>query len=293
MNCIKLSLYLIIFVFCSNIYSLDKEGFQHFSIEYSNRGTNERSWSEFIFAVENEYDDIAVFFAGKNQKTTYEFEVKKRVAANGFKFNECFYRNAIISLVRSSKVAVLDKILKLVHVDSVYEYSLAAGKEQEKLYAIHVAIENNENSLELVKILVENGADVNQVSYKVFWNWGNINPYNQERRMRVTPLYIATQEEKFDVIEYLVNNGADVRDGAYHTLNLAISKNRLDIVALLIENGCNGLSGVLSTAIGSNNIEAVSMLINHGAKPKVDHISQALKLGFYEIADLLTDVMVG
>lgn len=294
---IVLKLVCLFFVLSTSfLIALDKNEFKKFSQEYANR--EKSSWSEFIYAVEIGYDDIALFYAKGYPNLNFTYE--SHVDVNNPK--KIIYKNALNTILKSGNIYLLSKILDIHPQEAMaFNYSKViacfCGKQPidhfEEKYALNIAIDELENSIEIVKLLVEHGADVNFSSFEHYYSWN----VNTAYRRDITPLQAASEKEKFDVIEYLIINGANV-ENAYHTLDLCIVKNRLDIADLLIEFGCNGkthsngLNGNLNTAIVCNNINAVVLLLNNGVKPRAADVSNALERGFNEIADLLTEVIL-
>lgn len=89
--------------------------------------------------------------------------------------------------------------------------------------ALHMAARNN--NLDIAKLLIENGADVNIQAVDGF-----------------TPLHNACKKQAVDVIELLLKNNADINakdfDG-FTPLNIACRKNKHVAAYLLIKNGAN------------------------------------------------------
>lgn len=115
---------------------------------------------------------------------------------------------------------------------------------------------------EIIKLLVENGADVN---------------FKKDDKSP-TPLisFFYNNCQNFDVVEYLVNKGADVNEvwRGMTPLMYAISTND-DLVEFLIKNDAdinwgNGRETALSIAINENRPEIVKMLLKHGAEVNED-----------------------
>ncbi len=84
---------------------------------------------------------------------------------------------------------------------------------------------SNDGLLNIVKYLVENGADVNAFDNLIF-----------------TPLMYASYRGHLDIVKYLVENGADVNAVDYSNQTIlmrACSPGHLDIVKYLIEKGAD------------------------------------------------------
>jgi ankyrin repeat protein len=113
-----------------------------------------------------------------------------------------------------------------------------------------------ENSFDIVKFFVENGANANQ-KYKVAGNQ--------------TPIRFACKTGNIELVEYLINNGAKIEDNpddGITPLIQASRSNHYDLVKFLIEKGAN---------------------VNAYARDKEFALNQAIKNGNYDIAKLLID----
>ena len=109
------------------------------------------------------------------------------------------------------------------------------------------------NDLERVKLLVEQGADVNAADH-----------------LMQTPLQFATDNNNFEMTTFLVEHGADVNaennNGGSVLFNAAAAGN-MELVEYLVnqERCIIENSGVLHGAVKSGNLEMVKWLIAHGA----------------------------
>jgi ankyrin repeat protein len=112
--------------------------------------------------------------------------------------------------------------------------------------------------LEIVKYLVEHGADVNPKDYE-----GS------------TALLNAASGRRFNIVKYLVEHGADVNarpEFGYTALIYASEKGRLDIVKYLIEHGADvnakdddGNTALLIAAKYCDRLDVIKYLVEHGA----------------------------
>jgi ankyrin repeat protein len=119
-------------------------------------------------------------------------------------------------------------------------------------------------SLEVVKWLIENGADVNKPARK-----GYIYSHGW------TPLHQVADGGYLDVAKLLIENGADVNklSDCHSPLLLASQKGNIEIVKLLLENGAevdkSSKDGIIWTplfaAVYENQISAAEVLIENGA----------------------------
>ena len=169
--------------------------------------------------------------------------------------------------------------------------SAAPAKQWGGLTALHFAV--REGDLDTVKVLVEAGADVNQVSE---FGW--------------TPLLTATQNRYYQIGKFLLENGANpniANEGGWNPLYIATDNRNieggdyptrkpdmphLDFISLLLENGANpDLRMASSTetrtifthqwlreegatpflrAAQSSDLELMKLLLQYGADPNIN-----------------------
>ena len=169
--------------------------------------------------------------------------------------------------------------------------SAAPPKQWGGLTALHFAV--REGDLDAVKVLVEAGADVNQVSE---FGW--------------TPLLTATQNRYYRIGKFLLENGANpniANEGGWNPLYIATDNRNieggdyptrkpdmphLDFISLLLENGANpNLRMASSTetrtifthqwlreegatpflrAAQSSDLELMKLLLQYGADPNIN-----------------------
>ena len=113
-----------------------------------------------------------------------------------------------------------------------------------------------EESIPLVELLINHGADVNYVSHN-----------------GISPLICAIQKNSYPMVELLLSKGAHVNitDGLWEfsTLVYAIEENSLPIAKLLIENGANvnyGGGKLLRSAIEKKSLPMLQLLIENGTR---------------------------
>ncbi len=124
---------------------------------------------------------------------------------------------------------------------------------------------------DIVKLLVENGADVNA-------------RYEDGK----FPLLSAARKEHLNIMQYLIDNGADVNaklDNGYTILFNAVMGNKINVVKLLLKNGADpniknkfNDNGPLDHAIGNYQTNIVVSLMEYGAKPKKDYEEKLYKI---------------
>ena len=142
----------------------------------------------------------------------------------------------------------------------INHYNLLENEQDEMspcyMTPLHIAIINEQ--LEVAKILIENGANVNaDLGYDIGY----------------TPLFSAVNEKLFEFAKLLIQNGAEIHSEHREVtlLQIACQVRHLDMVKLLIDNGANSHqlseygSTILYTAAYDGNFEIVKFLIDSGA----------------------------
>lgn len=145
--------------------------------------------------------------------------------------------------------------------------------------AMHMAARSNR--LNIIKLLVENGADV-----------------NLSASAGVTAIITAANRNYLNIVEYLVENGADTnlstREGRT-ALIFAISGHNLEVVEYLVSVGAdvNNVTNsgwtALMYAASSNYLNIVKCLVEYGAdvstKSTDNHKTTAFRLSMYNTTD--------
>ncbi|WIH81251.1 ankyrin repeat domain-containing protein [Brachyspira pilosicoli] len=115
------------------------------------------------------------------------------------------------------------------------------------------------NDYDMVKFLVEKGADVNA---KTHFEYSSVE----------TPLLLSLDNENSSVAEYLINNGADINvtnEDGETPLMYASKVHNIKVIELLIQKGAdiNAFDNYGNTALiyGANNLETVKLLVENGA----------------------------
>ena len=126
---------------------------------------------------------------------------------------------------------------------------------------IHAAPELNADAIEIAKMLVENGADVNDGIAT-----------DPENDHKLSALYGAVgHADNFSLAEWLLKNGAEPNDdeSLYHSTEVGHRKS----LKLLLENGARiqGTNALLR-ALDFNDHEAVALMLSHGADPSANVI---------------------
>ena len=131
---------------------------------------------------------------------------------------------------------------------------------------LFVAVQNN--NTEIVKALIDAGANVNTESYPAYVN--TITGHYSGR----TPLFIAVENNNTEIMKALVKEGANVNataiSGRTPLLN-AVSYGNIEMVNALVKEGADVNATYdygktpLFEAINYGNIEMVNALLTHGA----------------------------
>jgi len=254
LNKIVCGLFVFLHIQCFAVVT--NSDFQEFLTEYyAAPNTEGFNWSEIGFAIEKDYDELALFCIDVLPLGKLEY-MRGHVHVN---LPPPYVYHLYCRCVIKDKISVLKALLAKYPeiIPNGSEYFLAYGSfanvRLNERQILNIAIEDRYNSFEWIKLLLDAGADLN-------------------------------------VIEGF-NNGK----GEYHSrspLQAAIIFDKLDVVEFLLENGVNPNPG-LYTAIQSRNLEALILLLNFGADPYYNNgwgLKEALRLGYSEIIDALVNV---
>ena len=124
---------------------------------------------------------------------------------------------------------------------------------------IHAVPELNPDAIEIAKVLVENGANVNDGIAT-----------GPDNAHKLSALYGAVgHADNFGLAKWLLKNGAEPNDdeSLYHSTEVGHRKS----LKLLLENGAKiqGTNALLR-ALDFNDHEAVALMLSHGADPNAD-----------------------
>lgn len=145
---------------------------------------------------------------------------------------------------------------------------------------LHIAA--REHNLEVLKILVEGGADI-----------------DKQNALKETPIMIASLAGSTDMVQYLLSKDAEVNKPGWTALLYAATNGHADIVKLLLDASAyidgaapNGTTPLMMATRGGY-IDTVRLLLDEGADPSVKNengdtaASWALKAKQTNIADLI------
>ena len=124
---------------------------------------------------------------------------------------------------------------------------------------VHAAPDLNADAIEIAKMLVENGADVNDGIAT-----------DSDNNHKLSALYGAVgHADNFSLAKWLLKNGANPNDdeSLYHSTEVGHRKS----LKLLLENGARiqGTNALLRS-LDFNDHEAVALMLNYGADPNAD-----------------------
>jgi len=143
------------------------------------------------------------------------------------------------------------------------------------------------NNIDLIQFMIEHKADINEI---ITTNKGN------------TALGEAIYNNNLPIVKFLVEQGADVNLGFFNgenPLSIAINKNNKEMVKYLIDCGVHindqgniykhWDSGLLGHAATNNNLDMVKFLIENGAEVNVDAIIGAIESNNKEMVQYLVE----
>ena len=187
------------------------------------------------------------------------FQEEQRQVESGVGINENDdYGNTVLHYAASSSSEEISECL-VKHDQYLVEHDV--GKNGG---ALHFVIKNcKEESLNIVKNLVEQGANVNVKDY----------------RNKRTALHHAVEAKSLEIVKYLVEHGADVNcktERRATALHFAVRTGSLEMAKYLVENGAKvttkqsrGATTVLYWACKEGNESIVDFLLQHGAKEDI------------------------
>ena len=149
----------------------------------------------------------------------------------------------------------------LILLVAIFATTLSASKLQN-----YISMDKNA-SLSHVKVLVENGENVNGDKEDISWKLISLG---------ATPLFYAAASNRLDIVKYLVENGADINlKGRGTPLNVASYLNEYKIVEYLLENGADpyirNSKGYDSFFLGKKNPKIVALLKKYKVKVRMTY----------------------
>ncbi len=194
----------------------------------------------------------------------------------------------IVDIIEKHDIKALEKWLQTGDPNTIIGYG-----EIKKSLLDHVIHEIDEPVIiEMVKILLEKGADVNLSS----------DPND-------TPVFSAVKEGKAEIVKILLDAGAnfDLRDNQGDTpLTVAVLENHIETLEILLSNstkevinkwGTHWAATPLGIAFAYLNIPMVELLLKHGADPYIadgdmfETISHIPKATDSKTIDLIFDLI--
>jgi ankyrin repeat protein len=181
--------------------------------------------------------------------------------------------------------ALVEKYLKKGASANVYTKDSACP--------LHHAAESGQ--LEIVKLLLKKGADINATDKYYLWTplhraakfgKGDVAAYLIKKGAKVNavsgrgfmPLHVAIQNQQTELVRLLIAKGSDVnaRIGyGYNALQMAVEYGNIETLTLLIDKGAamDTIAGedrtALMTAVGQNRIDKATILLSKGANVNI------------------------
>lgn len=278
-----------------SIDALEKDKLVSFLKEYD--ASQEKYSGKIAFAIERKYPDVAEFLIQQGESIN-EYAIRYPLSFNPEEYKlssdlqNVYIKHPLTTAIRNGYNDVAHLMIHLGIGNKAEEYKIeykkqfgAARVEIERKNAMYIAIEEGQDSYDIVLNLLENGFDVNTNK--------NISPLNkpyakpgfeflyQCNSVYITPLLQAIAKKKLDICVLLLDHGAKV-----------------DMVSqspYIYEN--NGyrysFSGTpLLKAVDDDFIQGVLLLLSYGANPSVDALERATQKDHLDIVDVLYDAMI-
>ena len=189
------------------------------------------------------------------EETNFQEEQRQVESGVGINENDDDGNTVLHYAASSSSEEISESLVK-------HDQYLAEHDADKNGGALHFVIKNCKESLNIVKNLVEQGADVNVKDYRY-----------------KTALHHAVEAKSLEIVKYLVEHGADVNCKTKRgttALHFAVGTGSLEMVRYLVENGAKvttkqscGATTVLYWACKEGNESIVDYLLEHGAKEDV------------------------
>jgi len=234
-------------------------------VEYNKKGVRRyantnANWKEQVLSLpENEQLKLFHKYALEGNKKMLKFFIEQSDAVS-VNMVDSDANSALMFAVKSGKREAVEYLLK--------QHAVVDHINNLGLTPLHLAV--RKNSLDLVRVLLEFGADVNITDTK----YGYASRcYNQ------TPLFDAVQENNDQMIEYLFVNGADLDhqndSGRTPLMVAACNRHRQESLNKLIKLGANvnicdnnGRDAFMHT-INNNNGAMMDILLKAGTNINV------------------------
>jgi len=194
------------------------------------------------------YQSPTVRLRKVEKKMTIRYQYPVYILVLGLSFGSQVTAAPIHDAVSSGDV---DRVYALISPDLEINEKTFGG-----MTAIQLAV--RDDNLEIMKVLIDNGADVNV----------------GVTRLKITPLQIAARRGNVEMANLLIASGAKVNQPDHEgasALHFAVRSGKNDIAELLISNGAevnskdNEEYTPLHNAAWNGHLETVELLVNNGA----------------------------
>jgi ankyrin repeat protein len=242
-----------------------------------------------------------------------QVEIAKLMIENGAKVNRTNDDGSWTYLHTSSRSGCVEMVKLLIDNGAIINYD----KETDSKYFTPLHVACIEGKYEVAKILVEHGIDVNRIdkcnctaiytaSDRGFLDIVKLLVANgakiEEEIYKRSALYSACHSGHIDVVEFLLENGADIHAkniNGWTSLQISIYHNQLELTSLLFKNGATLQETEddihMLTYLNIGNLDMAKLLMENGADVnKTDEhgytlLGYAVHSGHFDLTKLLLD----
>jgi serine/threonine-protein phosphatase 6 regulatory ankyrin repeat subunit B len=225
--------------------------------------------------------------------------------------NQKYYKNPILLWQQELNLFTEDNIVRIpdfteVDLEMVQLLVTNNGADMNKAMRKLIFIASVRGHLEILKCVIQNGADLNQQNnncatplYIASRN-GHLEivklltisgaDVNCPNNNGATPLYVASRNGHFEIVQFLIKNGADVNPSNNNggtPLYIATYYGYFDIVKILVDYNAHVNMTLLAISLGRRHLEISKFLIKNGAdvtktKLYLQEINYVAELGLLE-----------
>ena len=207
--------------------------------------------------AKSEYKNIEQILADESNKMK-----KIKFKSNIIKPNRLFILKLLSNEFKFGKQFSISQLIKYHHILGLTEYIINDTEGSKRLLndTKSLCLASKNASLEIIKFLVESGANLNATGEK-----------------EETPFLEATSSGQLKLVKYFIENGVDVNEKDTYgntSLMLASKKNNLELIKYLVENGADVNANndwnntALVYATFYSQLENIKYLFENGAGTK-------------------------